>query len=78
MCRSFEKKAVNELCCIARHDVLLCLTDSQLAVHDLSEPFALKALISDVRPIFAFCATVSTVYFDSDFPEIGHQSRGHV
>ncbi|VDN29689.1 unnamed protein product [Gongylonema pulchrum] len=59
MCRSFEKKAVSELCCIARHDILLCLTDSQLAVHDLSEPFALKALIADVRPIYAFCATVS-------------------
>ncbi|VDM98242.1 unnamed protein product [Thelazia callipaeda] len=61
MCRSFEKKSVYELCCIERHDILLCLTDSQLAVHDLSEPFALKALISDVRPISAFCATVSEV-----------------
>uniref|UniRef100_A0A0R3RRQ7 CNH domain-containing protein n=1 Tax=Elaeophora elaphi TaxID=1147741 RepID=A0A0R3RRQ7_9BILA len=61
MCRSFEKKAVNELCCIERHDILLCLTDSQLAAHSLSDPFALKALISDVRPITAFCATVSEV-----------------
>lgn len=63
MCRSFEKKAVNELRCIERHDILLCLTDSQLAAHGLSDPFALKALISDVRPISAFCATVSEVYF---------------
>ncbi|EJW79219.1 hypothetical protein WUBG_09874, partial [Wuchereria bancrofti] len=59
MCRSFEKKAINELCCIERHDILLCLTDSQLAAHGLSHPFALKALISDVRPISAFCAGVS-------------------
>uniref|UniRef100_A0A1I8EUR0 CNH domain-containing protein n=1 Tax=Wuchereria bancrofti TaxID=6293 RepID=A0A1I8EUR0_WUCBA len=61
MCRSFEKKAINELCCIERHDILLCLTDSQLAAHGLSHPFALKALISDVRPISAFCAGVSEV-----------------
>ncbi|KAL3984658.1 Vacuolar sorting protein 39 domain 1 family protein [Acanthocheilonema viteae] len=61
MCRSFEKKAVNELCCIERHDILLCLSDSQLSAHDLSDPFALKALISDVRPISAFCATISEV-----------------
>ncbi|MCP9262751.1 Vam6/Vps39-like protein [Dirofilaria immitis] len=56
-----RKKAINELCCIERHDILLCLTDSQLAAHDLSDPFDLKALISDVRPISAFCATVSEV-----------------
>ncbi|KAM3717889.1 Vacuolar protein sorting-associated protein [Dirofilaria immitis] len=44
------------------YDLLMCRSfEKKLAAHDLSDPFDLKALISDVRPISAFCATVSEV-----------------
>uniref|UniRef100_A0A914ZRK7 CNH domain-containing protein n=2 Tax=Parascaris univalens TaxID=6257 RepID=A0A914ZRK7_PARUN len=59
MCRSFEKKTVHELQVVARHGILLCLSDSQVSAHDTTEPFTFKAAISDNKPITAFCSHVT-------------------
>lgn len=61
MCRSFEKKTVHELQVVARHGILLCLSDSQVSAHDTTEPFAFKAAISDIKPVTAFCSHVTKV-----------------
>uniref|UniRef100_A0A0N5AM33 CNH domain-containing protein n=1 Tax=Syphacia muris TaxID=451379 RepID=A0A0N5AM33_9BILA len=57
--RSFEKKSVTNLQIVSDFGIILCLSDGQLSVHEILEPFNLKATISDIKPITSFSSHIS-------------------
>lgn len=64
MCSSFVRKSVISIQVVARCDLLLCLSDGQITAHELSEPFALKGTINELKQITAFSYKVSEVWLD--------------
>ncbi|PIC29009.1 hypothetical protein B9Z55_020741 [Caenorhabditis nigoni] len=54
-CKSFHKKAVQELKVCEREDLLLCVSDGQLMAHRLSDQdFKVETLIHKVKPVQTF------------------------
>uniref|UniRef100_A0A915EMR3 CNH domain-containing protein n=1 Tax=Ditylenchus dipsaci TaxID=166011 RepID=A0A915EMR3_9BILA len=54
VCRTFEKRLINELKVVESHDLILCLSDSQLSVHDANEPYKVLDTLAKYRPTTCF------------------------
>lgn len=63
VCRTFEKNLVAELKVVKSHELILCLTDNQISVHEANEPFKTIENINKYKPVTAFAYSVCEVIF---------------
>jgi hypothetical protein len=59
--RSFEKKAITDLQVVEKHNLILCLTDGQLNVHEYNEGFNYVATFNKYKPVVSFASFVQEV-----------------
>ncbi|KAL3103226.1 hypothetical protein niasHS_002412 [Heterodera schachtii] len=74
VCRTFERRPIIGLQVVESHDLIICLTDVHLSIHDAVEPFKLLDVCSKYKSISAFSHFVT----ESQTIHIAISARKHL